>query len=272
MHILMVGYGKTSKRLAHYLLAQGHHLSTISRQPKSEDGAVHFYQDIHQLNLSDFAAIDMVYVLLSPSERSLAGYRHTYLDSVQPICAALQAHPVQRVVVVSSTRVYGARAGTRIDDDSPLCPDDMQGEILMQMEQAWQHAYAERCVIVRPTGIYGISMQRLSKMAAQTLVAEQIQFSNRIHVNDLARFLADLAAQTQQNLPLNASYIVTDNIPRPQHEILAWLQQRLDLPVLQLTGHLPSGKLVFAQRMYARGFVLQHPICFDAYAELLDKT
>ncbi len=266
MHILFVGYGKTSQRLSQYLAAQGHHLSTISQHPKSDGYATHHVQDIHQLNLSAFAPIDMVYVLLSPSERSLEGYRHTYLESVAPICRALADHPVQRIVVVSSTRVYGAKMGLIVSDESPLTPDDMQGEILQQMEQAWQQAYPQQVVIVRPTGIYGVSMQRLIKMAENTLEMDSIQYSNRIHIDDLVGFLAHLAHIT----PLENSYIVTDNMPRPMHEILLWLQQQLHLPQLKMDSQQETGKKVYAQRMLQSGFQLQHLSCFDVYTKLLN--
>ena len=264
MHILLVGYGKTAQRLAARLAAHGHHLSTISRHPKSDALATHHIQDIHALDLSGFAPIDMVYVLLSPAERSLEGYQHTYLDSVAPICRALAAHPVQRVMVVSSTRVYGAVAGQIIDDDSLPEPEDMQGEILLKMEQAWRQAYAERLVIVRPTGIYGVSLQRLMKMAQNTTSMQGIQYSNRIHVDDLAAFLAHLAHVAQPE----PSYIASDNIPRPMHQILLWLQQQLNFSPLRWQAGAPSGKKVYAPRMLASGFRLKHPICFDAFKEL----
>ena len=64
MHILFIGYGKTSQRVAKHLFEQGHHISTISRSAKTDCYATHAIQDIHQLDLSTFAPIDVVYVLL----------------------------------------------------------------------------------------------------------------------------------------------------------------------------------------------------------------
>ena len=62
MHILFIGYGKTSQRVAKQLFQQGHQITTISRSPKSDDWAEHLIQDIHQLDLSQVAPIDAVYV------------------------------------------------------------------------------------------------------------------------------------------------------------------------------------------------------------------
>ena len=47
MHILFIGYGKTSQRVAKHLFEQGHHISTISRSAKTDCYATHAIQDIH---------------------------------------------------------------------------------------------------------------------------------------------------------------------------------------------------------------------------------
>jgi hypothetical protein len=73
MHIVFIGYGKTSQRVAKQLFAQGHQISTISRSPKTDPFAQHYVQDVHHLDLSTFAPIDWVYVLLSPEQSSVEG-------------------------------------------------------------------------------------------------------------------------------------------------------------------------------------------------------
>ncbi len=52
MHILFIGYGKTSQRVAKHLFEQGHHISTISRSPKTDCYATHYIQDVQQLDLT----------------------------------------------------------------------------------------------------------------------------------------------------------------------------------------------------------------------------
>ena len=152
MHILFIGYGKTSQRVAKHLFEQGHHISTISRSAKTDCYATHAIQDIHQLDLTAFAPIDVVYVLLAPSQAGIEAYQHTYVDSVEPILKALKLHPVQRIIIVSSTRVYGENAGERIDDESLIQPADEQGKLLRKMELLWQMHYPQQRIIVRPTG------------------------------------------------------------------------------------------------------------------------
>ncbi|MGH1401082.1 MAG: NAD(P)H-binding protein [Acinetobacter tandoii] len=268
MHILFIGYGKTSQRVAKQLFQQGHQITTISRTAKPQDFATHLIQDIHQLDLRQIAPVDVVYVLLSPAASTPEGYHATFVDAIPAMQKALQAHPVKKVIVVSSTRVYGEQAGERVDDASVPKPIDAQGEILRQMELLWQAAYPEQSIIIRPTGIYGASVARMVKLAQQTSTYPNIHYSNRIHIEDLARFLAHLIHVEHPK----SSYIVTNNQPIPLHEIIQWFQQQLELPVLVLESDVVSGKRIYASNMQQMDFELQHPDCFEDYLSLLVKN
>ncbi|WP_296283484.1 NAD-dependent epimerase/dehydratase family protein [uncultured Acinetobacter sp.] len=249
MHILFIGYGKTSQRVAKQLFQQDHQITTVSRSLKDDDFAQHLTQDIQQLDLSQVQPIDAVYVLLAPSrhnsQSSIENYQQTYVDSVQPIAKALKDHPIQKIIVVSSTRVYGESHGERIDDDSETIPSDEQGHLLLKMEQLWQQAYPKECVIVRPTGIYGTSVTRMQKLAETTKTYPNIHWSNRIHIDDLASFLAYLLHVEHAE----KSYICTNNQPIPLHEMILKIQRELGLPELVLESERETGKRIFAKRM-----------------------
>lgn len=259
MHILFVGYGQTSQRVAETLFQQQHQITTISRSPKTDTWAQHLIQDVHQLDLSEVAPIDVVYVLLAPRRSKAENlvdpvelYRQTYVDSVEPMVEALKEHPVKRVIVVSSTRVYGQNNGELVDDNTPPNPNDEQGRMLLEMEQRWQRAYSSECIIVRPTGIYTGSSARMRKLAESTKSYPNIHWSNRIHINDLARFLVYLI-HVEHN---EKSYICTNNHPEPLHEKILKIQRELDLPELVLESEKQSGKRVFAEWMLESGFEL----------------
>jgi nucleoside-diphosphate-sugar epimerase len=267
MHILFIGYGKTSQRVAKQLFEQGHQITTISQSPKTDEFATHLIQDVHQLDLTHVPAIDWVYVLLSPSQSIIGGYQQTYVDSVAPIVAALKQHPIQKIVVVSSTRVYGENKGERIDDESCIQPIDEQGRMLRQMEQLYQKAFPKQCIIIRPTGIYGTSVARMIKLAEITKSYPKVHYSNRIQIDDLARFLVQLIHVEH---PEN-SYIVSNNQPTPLHETIQWFQRQLNLPELVLESEELSGKRIYATRMLETGFELKHEDCFRDYLEMLEK-
>ena len=267
MHILFIGYGKTSQRVAKQLFEQSHQITTISQSPKTDEFATHLIQDVHQLDLAHVAAIDWVYVLLSPSQSTVEGYQQTYVDSVAPIVAALKQHPVQKIVVVSSTRVYGENKGERIDDESFIQPIDEQGRLLLKMEQLYQQAFPKQCIVIRPTGIYGTSVARMIKLAEITKSYPKVHYSNRIHIDDLARFLAKLIHVEH---PEN-SYIVSNNQPVPLHEIIQWFQRQLNLPELVLESEQLSGKRIYATRMREMDFQLEHGDCYEDYLALAKK-
>ena len=265
MHILFIGYGKTSHRIAKQLFQQYHQITTVSRHAKDDDFAQHLIQDVHQLDLSEVQPINAVYVLLSPSQSSIEGYQQTYVDTVQPIVSALRSHPIQKVIVVSSTRVYGESNGELIDDDSVMRPSDRQGELLLEMEQRWQQAYPTACVIVRPTGIYGNSVARMVRLAQTTQTYSNIHWSNRIHIDDLADFLVFLLDMKYPK----KSYICSDHQPRPLHEIILWFQRKLNLSELVLERQNWSGKRILATRMIDSGFKLKHSNPMQSYEKLL---
>lgn len=258
MHILFIGYGKTSQRVAKQLFQQDHQITTVSRSPKEDDFAEHLIQDIQQLDLSQIAPIDAVYVLLAPSRNStlssVEAYQQTYVNSVQPIVRVLKNHPVKRIIVVSSTRVYGENHGEIVNDDSPAIPSDEQGKLLLEMEQLWQQAYPEQCVIVRPTGIYGTSTLRMVKLAETTKSYPNIHWSNRIHIDDLTSFLVNLLHVERHE----KSYICTNNNPQPLHEMILKIQRELGLSELVLESERESGKRIFAERLGQSGFKFEH--------------
>lgn len=259
MHILFIGYGKTSQRVAKQLFQQNHQITTVSRHAKDDDFAQHLIQDVHQLDLTHVQPIDVVYVLLSPSESGVEAYQRIYVDTVTPIIQALENHPIQRIIIVSSTRVYGENKGERIDDDSIIQPSDVQAELLLKMEQLWQQAYPSQCIIVRPTGIYGTSVARMIKLAEATRTYPNIHWSNRIHIDDLAGFLAHLIHVGHAE----KSYICTNNKPQPLHETLLWFQQKLNLPELVLQSWNASGKRIFSERMVLSGFKVERDVNKD---------
>nr|WP_174507309.1 sugar nucleotide-binding protein [Acinetobacter sp. Marseille-Q1620] len=266
MHILFIGYGKTSKRVAKQLFMLGHQITTISKTLKTDDFAQHLIQDVQNLDLDQVAPIDWVYILLSPSESTAKAYQQIYVDTVQPIVQALKKHPVQKIIVVSSTRVYGENAGEIINDDSAIQPNDEQGHLLLKMEQLWQAAYPDQNIIVRPTGIYGTSIVRMIKLAENTKCYPHIHWSNRIHIDDLADFLVYLIHVEHPE----KSYICSNNQPMTLHDVILWFQKQLGLAELKLESRFEMGKRIYANRMRESGFQLKHEDCFEDYQALLE--
>lgn len=129
-----------------------------------------------------------MYILLSPDDSTVEGYQHTYVDSIEPIRQALKSHPVKRLIVVSSTRVYGENSGETIDDHSEIHSKRCPRAYLAQYGIAMAKVFS---VTVRDCASYRdlwASIDRLKRMAEHTQTYPNIHYSNRIHIDDLARF------------------------------------------------------------------------------------
>ena len=146
-------------------------------------------------------------------------------------------------------------------------PDDVQGTILAQMEQAYLNAFPTQCTIIRPSGIYGTSVIRLQKLAAQLTHYPNVHWSNRIHIDDLAAFLARLIHVEH----LESSYILSNNQPQLLSDVIQWFQREMGLPVLTVESCKVTGKKLYATRLQQMGFELQHPDCYADYRALLQQ-
>lgn len=258
MHILLVGMGDTSRRIVPLLQAKGHHVSGIRRHPRGDEGCLVLAQDIHQPDLSALAPIDWVYVILSPDQMDANSYQRTYVESVAPLTHALRAHPIQRIVFVSSTSVYGQNAGEWINEHSPTQPQRFNGQLLLQAERAWQQAWPDRVTVVRPSGIYSAERRRLYRLIEQGKPIATQAWSNRIHIDDLAAFLAHLVEVNG----LEHIYLASDDVPVELDRILQALAGEQPLP---RQAAAISGKRILNFSLKRTGFQLKYPSWQSGY-------
>ena len=97
----------------------------------------------------------------------------------------------QRLVLMSTTGVYGDCGGQWVDEQRPPHPQTDRARRRLAAEQAvqaWAEGTGASIVILRVSGIYGpgrLPIERLKKRLP-VLNEEQSPWSNRIHVDDLA--------------------------------------------------------------------------------------
>jgi hypothetical protein len=137
-------------------------------------------------------------------------------------CAEL-ARLAGAAVYVSSTGVFGAARG-RIDDSTPAQPDGRRAAQRLAAEQVWRAAGA--CVL-RAAAIYGPGRgmhERIQRGSAR-IAGDGRHHICRIHVEDLAH-----AALRAVALRLRDTYVIADDEPAPQGEVVRYLAERLGLP------------------------------------------
>lgn len=262
MNILILGYGQTGRALAQQLIQQGHQVMAVSRRVQRSCTVMHLAQDIKTLQLDSHLRFDWVYVILAPKNRSLEDYHATFIDTVKPVWQALQAHPIQKIVFMSSTRVYGQDQGEWIDDTTLPQTTDALGQCLIAAEQLWSAYWQNKLMIVRASGLYQSDSQYMVKQA-ETATAVTVQhWTNRIHREDVLGFLSYLltidAPKTQ--------YLLSDQQPELHYNLWNAIRKNKALPLLDVHSDLPqTGKRIHAMYLQNSGYVLKYPTWKQGY-------
>lgn len=132
------------------------------------------------------------------------------------------AERLEWVGYLSTTAVYGDRAGDWVDEESELRPASERGRWRVAAEEAWRRFGAETGApihVFRLAGIYGPGRGPFAKLrsgAARRIVKPGQVFS-RIHVDDIATVIeASMAAPWA-----GRAYNVCDDAPAPPDEVIA---------------------------------------------------
>ncbi|WLF84155.1 NAD-dependent epimerase/dehydratase family protein [Moraxella sp. ZY210820] len=251
MNILVIGCGQLGLALVQQLHQQGHHITTISRSPKIvPEGVLHICKDIYHLQANDFNDnFDMVYVILSANQRDKAGYQHTYVNTAQPIYQALSQYSIQKIIYISSTRVYGENHGEWVNDDTPLSAQDDLAECLIQAEYTWRDYWKEKLVIMRPSGLLR-NMIFWQQQAEKMTEINEYRWLNFIYQHDVVKILALLPQLDMSQL--KSSYILTSHQPILRHEFLNHLRSVQNLTAISIPSNLSTtGKRLQASNLQA---------------------
>jgi len=231
-HLFCFGLGYSAKALARRLAARGWRITGTSR---AEEGVAAIAQlGYGALRFGDGAV---------PPEGALDGVTHL-LASVPPsptgdsVLEAFGAEIATRAGqfawagYLSTTGVYGDRAGGWVDEASELAPSTERGERRLRAEQAWLGLLERHGLPVhlfRLAGIYGPGRNQLAGVldgSARRLVKPGQVFS-RIHVEDIAGVLEASIARPDPG----AAYNLADDEPAPPQDVVAYAAELLDMPL-----------------------------------------
>lgn len=214
----------------------------------------------------------MIYCV-SAGGQSDAQYQAAYVTGLKNVLAT-QSHnqQLQHVFFVSSTRVYGQVTNDLLDENTPAIPTDFGGERLLEAENLLKILPC-KSTSMRLSGIYGEGRLYLVNMTKDfSRWPQENHWSNRIHRDDAAAFIALLTEKAANHQPLADCYIVTDNMPTQQYEVLKWLAAKQNIDTTNIKTPLASGgKRLSNQRMRDTGFELQYPDYQVGYAHILQN-
>lgn len=192
-------------------------------------------------------------------------------DGATDAAAAPACRLARSVVYISSTGVYGGRRG-RVDDATPADEADPRAGLRLAAEAAWREAGA---VVLRAPGIYGPGrgLHVRLREGSYATPGDGSGVVSRIHVEDLARFVL---AAFERGRP-GDTFVVGDLAPVPQIEAVAWLCDRMGLPLppsVPLERAHPTlrgSRAVDPSRAIGElGVTLRFPSYREGFAHLLD--
>jgi nucleoside-diphosphate-sugar epimerase len=284
--VLIVGCGDLGAAIAK-ILQKNHVVIGLRRNIHAPSSGIKtIFADVTQTNtLAQLEKLNpsIVIYCVSAGGQSDAQYQAAYVTGLKNILTT-QANnqALQHVFFVSSTRLYGQKTNAILDDvldeNAPAIPNDFGGERLLEAENALKDFCLNKnmpcnSTSMRLSGIYGKGRLYLVNMAKDvTKWPSDNHWSNRIHRDDAAGFIAFMAEKSLKNDALESCYIVTDDMPTQQYEVLNWLaqQQNIDVSTVQAPATL-GGKRLSNQRLRDTGFVLQYPNYQVGYRAILQK-
>lgn len=271
---LIAGCGELGTLIGERLAAQGWRVFGLRRRAENlpapiEPLAADLVTGEGLSNLP--ARLDALVFCAAPLVRTPETYRETYVIGSQNLLDALAARqlPPPRAVFVSSTSVYGDLGGAWADEDTPPAADSFQGEVLLAAEGLWRERLPHT-IITRLSGLYGPKRRWLiQRLLEAQPVCRQGVFTNRIHIEDAAAAIVHLLG-LERPAPL---YVLTDDTPAPECEVMGWLAEQLGRPppaVDHLGARLPTGnKRLRNRRLRESGFSLRYASYREGYAAIL---
>lgn len=211
-----------------------------------------------------------VLVTLTPSSYDSDGYRNGYVvpcRHLQQVISGLDYAPY--VIYVSSTGVYGQQDGEWVDEDSPCEPESDSGRMLLQAE-ALVRDLPVPSTIIRCSGIYGAGRDFMLRQLKGGKVTLRESWTNRIHQDDVARFIAFVIEHPEKR---NNLYLLSDDEPVMQYEVYQWLARQLGVEVSSEVepGPGPRGsKRCNNAHVRNTGFTLEYPTYRHGYAEMIN--
>ena len=254
---LIFGCGDVGRRIIQCLVETGVQTEVISGYVNSEKsleqaGALGVQCELidldhPQLNLHACDAAELYYTV-APQKQGVNDQRSRRVIE-EFISSGLTP---KKVVLISTTGVYGDCDGGWVSEQSPTKPQTERGQRRMDSEQSWLtwgRSYGVDVVVLRVPGIYAFSRLPRERLQRKTPVvrAAECGFTNRIHADDLAR----ICVTAMRRAPAGEIYNATDGSPGKISEYLQAAAQALNYPLLpeisieQAQNELSAGMLSY---------------------------
>lgn len=269
--VLLVGCGDLGTEVALRLHHAGHEIVGVRKSARMLPLGMHTVQaDVTMPDSLAQMNPDVIVYCVAATAQTDENYAQHYVEGLRNVLQSQVGPKLKHVFFVSSTRVYGQHTDALIDESVPATPVDFGGERLLEAEQLLEDLPCG-ITVLRLSGIYGPGRLYLLNMAKdQSRWPANNQWTNRIHRDDAAGFIAYLVNMVANGHTIQPLYIVTDSMPTAQYDVLRWLASSMQLPSQIHSTDTPSqGKRLSNSRMLESGYQLKYPDYKIGYSELV---
>jgi nucleoside-diphosphate-sugar epimerase len=273
--ILIAGCGYVGNSLATLLSDNGHDVWGLRRNVSKLPSGIHpVGADLGDASTMTRlpAMLDAVVFTAAPDQSTDLAYRAIYVDGLRRLLDTVTAiaEPPSRLILVSSTSVYGQDDGQWIDEASATEPQRFSGKRLLESELIARSS-GMQTTVVRFAGIYGPGRTALVERVhrGEATLSEMPSYTNRIHRDDCAGALAHLIGRDAV-LP---TVLGVDDDPADANEVIGWLGRRLAVTPQQNEKQNPSRSNKRASNALLRstGYEFRWPSYRDGYPAIVEE-
>ena len=191
-NILIIGYGDIAKRLIKVIGTESINISAISRNDSNNPNINKFNWDWLSDKKIDLKAknFDSAIIIPKPSSLDEKGYKDGFIIATKNILNLLSNLNINKVIAISSTRVYGGHHKGAVDEKSIEKPSEFRGKLILDYEIALSQTLGPKLTILRFSGLYDnqskkTSHNKLHRDQAAKIIAHFIEYkseSSRVNI------------------------------------------------------------------------------------------
>jgi nucleoside-diphosphate-sugar epimerase len=284
MEKLIIGCGYLGRRVAARWLAQGHTVYGMTRDKPAELQALGIRPIVGDVReLLDFVGLpptETILYAVAPGREQDQTAEDVWIKGLTHLTAVLpQWSSPPRLLLISSTSVYGQTDGELVDEELPTEPREPAGRVLLEAEHRLLSDWWPDAIVLRFAAIYGPGRWLRSKaiQAGEPIMADPDKWLNLIHVEDGADTV--LAAEARGRA--GAIYNVSDGHPARRRDFYTRMAEALGappprfvLPTLDtLPPHETANRRISNQRLREELKVeLKYPHFMDGLRQCREKA
>ncbi|GAB7013603.1 NAD(P)H-binding protein [Halolamina salina] len=284
MHVLVLGCGYVGRELGRQLLDAGHDVTGVVRSETSAEAVAADGIEPVRADLTDPGAVstlpdaDALVFAASAGRGSVAEARSLYVDGLRAIVSEFEGRefPPDRLLLTSTTGVYGDHSGDWVDESTPIDPERPKAAVIAEAEGI-VHRSGIDGTVARFAGLYGPGRYRIDAYLDSVTAG----WRNSVHRDDAAGALAWFLTE---DVAREETVLVNDGTPVDRWVFADWLADRCDAPEPEkltveerLEGLSESASLRVASQKRCRndrllelGYELRYPSVYEGYEPAID--